>query len=237
MKSNDGARTAHEQAYEALRGMVLAGGFQPGDVLTLRSLASQLGLGAMPVREALKRLTSEGAFEALPNRSARIPTLNRRQVEQILDLRQQLEGKAAYLAAKNVTLVQIEHLRSVQSEMASCIPKGDLREYVAANMAFHFEIYRIADNPVLLTLIQALWLRMAPLLASTISTFASDRKMLSRLGTTHHEQLLEAFQHRDPLAAEAAMREDLVTPTRFPGYWEAVELRSSTPVRKAASHR
>ena len=65
-------------------------------------------MGEMPVREALRRLTSEGAFEGLPNRSARMPTLNRRQVEQLIDLRQQLEGKAAALAARNITLVQIE---------------------------------------------------------------------------------------------------------------------------------
>src|SRR5882762_7548628 len=139
MKSNDGARTAHEQAYEALRGMVLAGGFQPGDVLTLRSLASQLGLGAMPVREALRRLTSEGAFEALPNRSARVPALNRRQVEQILELRAHLEGKAAAQAARHITLVQIEQLRAMQDGIERNIDEGNSRALTALNMAFHFE--------------------------------------------------------------------------------------------------
>jgi DNA-binding GntR family transcriptional regulator len=225
-ESAAGSQTAYERAYSALREAVLAGHFEPGEVLTLRTLVAKLGVGTMPAREALKRLTSEGAFEALPNRSARVPVLSRRQVTQILDLRRQLEGNAAYLAAQNITLLQIERLRQIQQEVAACAPAGDIKAYAARNMEFHFEIYRIADNPVLLTLIQALWLRMAPLLTSTLQLFSRDRKLLGRIGVGHHEKLLEAFQHRDPDAAEKAMREDLITPTQFPGYWEAIDAKA-----------
>src|SRR5882757_2350429 len=133
---------AHIRAYGVLKEAVLAGNFRPGEVVTLRSLAKQLSIGEMPVREALRRLTSEGAFESLPNRSARVPVLTRRQIEQILELRQQLEGKAAALAARNITLVQIEHLRALQDGIEQSIEKGDSRTHTALNMAFHFEIYR-----------------------------------------------------------------------------------------------
>jgi DNA-binding GntR family transcriptional regulator len=54
-----------------------------------------LGTSEMPVCEALKRLTAEGAFEALPNRSARIPILSRPVVKQTLELWVELEGRAA----------------------------------------------------------------------------------------------------------------------------------------------
>lgn len=226
-------RTAYEQAYEALRAMVLAGGFKPGEVLTLRSLESKLGLGVMPVREALKRLISEGAFEGLPNRSARVPSLRRRQVEEILDLRQELEGKAAYLAAQNATMGQIEHLRKLQAQMTECAATGDVRTYAELNMTFHFEVYRIADSPVLLTLIQALWLRMGPLLSSSVALIARDRLMFNRAGVHHHEEILDAFHRRDPTAAQTAMREDLITPTTMKGYWEAIEQRSGEDRRRA----
>ncbi len=221
---NEG-RTAYEQAYEALRGTILAGGFRPGEVLTLRALEHKLGLGAMPVREALKRLISEGAFEGLPNRSARVPSLKRHQVEEILDLRQDLEGKAAYLAAKNVTLRQIEHLRALQEQMTECAADGDVRRYAELNMTCHFEIYRIADSPVLLTLIQALWLRMGPILTSSVALIARDRQAFNRTGVHYHEEILDAFHKRDPAAAQAAMRADLITPTTARGYWEAIEQR------------
>ncbi len=215
---------AHSRAYAVLKEAVFAGTFRPGEVVTLRSLAKQLSLSEMPVREALRRLTSEGAFEALPNRSARVPTLNRRQVEQIIELRQQLEGKAAALAARNITLVQIEHLRALQNGIEQSIDKNDWRTHTMLNMAFHFEIYRIADNPVLIPLIQMLWLRMAPLVASTVPLLTSKPAAFRRVGGENHEKLLAAFQARDPVGAEDAMHRDLLGLTKIPGYWESLEL-------------
>jgi DNA-binding GntR family transcriptional regulator len=218
------AEAAHSRAYAVLKEAVLAGNFRPGEVVTLRSLAKQLSVGEMPVREALRRLTSEGAFEALPNRSARVPKLSRRHVEQILELRQYLEGRAAGLAARNITLVQIEQLRALQNGIEKSIEKGDSRTHTALNMAFHFEIYRIADNPVLIPLIQMLWLRMAPLAVNTVPLLASKPATFRKVGGEHHERLLAAFQARDPVGAEDAMHRELLGLTKIPGYWESLQL-------------
>lgn len=214
------------RAYAALKEAVLAGNFRPGEILTLRALARQLSISEMPVREALRRLTSEGAFEALPNRSARVPRLTRRQVEQILELRQELEGRAAALAARNITLVQIEHLRALQNGIEQSIIKGDTRLHTSLNMAFHFEIYRIADNPVLVPLIQMLWLRMAPLVANTVPLLTAKPAVFKRIGLDNHERLLAAFQARDPAAAEDAMHRDLTALPKLPGYWESLQLEA-----------
>ena len=214
---------AHSRAYAVLKEAVLAGKFQPGEVVTLRALSKQLSIGEMPIREALRRLTSEGAFEGLPNRSARVPRLTRRQVEQILELRQELEGRAAALAARNITLGQIEHLQALQQAMDKAFLSGETRAFTSLNMAFHFEIYQIADNPVLIPLIQMLWLRMAPLVASTVSLLSSKSAFVRRVGTEHHERMLAAFQARDPVAAREAMSRDLLGLTKLPGYWERVD--------------
>ncbi len=202
----------------------LAGRFRPGETVTLRSLSAQLSLGEMPVREALRRLTAEGAFEAMPNRSARVPLLNRRQVEQILELRVLLEGRAAALAARNISLGQIEALRALQQEMAQGIERGEGRAHAARNLAFHFEIYRIADNPVLSALIETLWLRLAPLLENTLPLLTGKPTLFRQVGCGHHEQLLTAFQTRDPVGAEEAMRLGILAPTAIPGYWEGLSL-------------
>ena len=217
---------AHSRAYAVLKEAVLAGNFRPGEIVTLRSLAKELSISEMPVREALRRLTSEGAFEGLPNRSARVPVLTRRQVEQILELRQELEGKAAALAARNITLVQIEHLRALQNGIEQSIASGDTHAHTSLNMAFHFEIYRIADNPVLIPLIQMLWLRMAPLVANTVKLLTSKPAAFRRVGLENHERMLAAFQARDPVAAEDAMHRDLLGLTKIPGYWESLQLTS-----------
>src|SRR6185312_9723149 len=71
--------TANARAYLQLKQEVLSGRFRPGEVITLRTMTELLGAGEMAAREAVKRLISEGAFKALPNRSARVPVLQRRE--------------------------------------------------------------------------------------------------------------------------------------------------------------
>lgn len=224
--------TDNTRAYAALKQAVLSGAFRPGDVVTLRAVASRLAIGDMPVREAVKRLVSEGAFEALPNRSARVPLLDRREIEQILHLRMLLESQAAAQAAQNITLHQIEQLRSFHKAMAAAVVADDGEAYGKFNMAFHFEIYRIADNKTLATLIEALWLRMAPFVSRTRSLIAGDVGRARRLACDNHEAILAAMQTRDAQAARAAMLEDLSALSKIDGYWQGIEdhpdMRQST---------
>lgn len=215
--------TDNARAYVALKQMVLAGGFKPGEVVTLRALATRLAIGDTPVREAVKRLISEGAFEALPNRSARVPVMNRREIQQILDLRIMLESNAAALAAQNITLHQIDELRVLHKQMGAAVAADDSPTYGELNMAFHFAIYRIADNKTLATLIEALWLRMAPFVSRTRSLITSDASQAWYVACGQHEALLLAMQTRDAEAARAAMRADLSALSKIDGYWEGVE--------------
>ncbi len=217
------AETDNSRAYASLKQAVLAGTFKPGEIVTLRSLAKLLAIGDTPVREAIKRLISEGAFEALPNRSARVPLLDRREIQQILDLRILLESNAAALAAQNITLHQIERLRGMHESMGAAVGADDSQAYGELNRAFHFEIYRIADHRMLAHLIEALWLRMAPFVSRTRSLIASDPVEAWRVACGHHEALLVALQSRDAEAARAALRADLSALPKIDGYWAGVE--------------
>jgi DNA-binding GntR family transcriptional regulator len=218
-----GGETDNARAYLSLKQAVLSGGFKPGEVVTLRALATRLAIGDTPVREAVKRLISEGAFEGLPNRSARVPLLDRREIQQILDLRITLESNAAALAAQNITLHQIEQLRSLHKAMGTAVEADDSNAYGNLNMAFHFEIYRIADNKTLATLIEALWLRMAPFVSRTRSLMTNDADQAWYVACGSHEALLIAMQARDAEAARSAMREDLSALSKIEGYWEGIE--------------
>jgi DNA-binding GntR family transcriptional regulator len=218
--------TDNTRAYTSLKQAVLAGSFKPGELLTLRALAIRLALGDTPVREAVKRLISEGAFEGLPNRSARVPMLDRREIQQILDLRILLESNAAALAAQNMTLHQIEQLRSFHKAMGAAVAADDSQAYGELNRAFHFEIYRIADNRTLARLIEALWLRMAPFVSRTRSLITGNPEHAWQVACGQHEALLAAFQSRDAEAAREGMREDLSALSKIDGYWEGIEDRS-----------
>src|ERR1700730_10012849 len=212
-------------AYASLKQAVLSGGFKPGEAVTLRALTKRLAIGDTPVREAVKRLISEGAFEGPPNRSARVPLLDRREIQQILDLRILLESNAAALAAQNITLHQIGQLREMHKAMGTAVVVDDSIAYGKYNMAFHFEIYRIADNKTLATLIEALWLRMAPFVSRTRSLITGDAGQAWAVACGSHEVLLTALPFRVAEAALSAMRADLSALLKIDGYWEGIESR------------
>jgi len=200
---------ANTRAYSLLKQAVLSGSFRPSQTITLRMVTELLGLGEMPAREALKRMISEGAFEAIPNRSARVPVLDQREIIQLSELRILLESNAAFLAAQNITLRQIEQLRGMHQGMTAATALGDLNEYKRLNMAFHFEVYRIADNKPLSSLIESLWLRMAPVISRTISRIQTVPGRFDEIANGNHHELLAAFQRRDAEGARTAMRLDL----------------------------
>ncbi|MBL0422717.1 GntR family transcriptional regulator [Ramlibacter sp. AW1] len=213
--------TTQNRAYRALRNAVLAGHFHPGTTVTLARLSEMLGTSDMPVREALKRLTAEGAFEALPNRSTRVPVLSARAVKQILELRIELEGRAAAEAAEHVSKRHLEQLIALDAAMSQALDSRELGRYVQLNMEFHFTIYRLADNEPLLALIEALWLRMAPLVAFNLTRAENVKDIqLDAAGRAHHARIIQALKSLDGARACEALRADLRHPSGLKHYFD-----------------
>lgn len=213
--------TAQQRAYETIRDALIAGLFMPGEVVTLRLFSERLGVSSMPVREALKRLVSEGAFEALPNHSARVPVLSRSEVEQIAELRQELETRAVRLAAEHLSKRHLDELEEISKRMEELHFPQDVNEYARLNKQFHFTIYRLADNPPLLRLIEYLWLRMAPFVYA-IGVVAAREGRRSR-PVPEHQRLIKALRNHDVDAAMNALRADLEIPAGFPDYARVLE--------------
>lgn len=220
LKPEQAADTTQNRAYRALKMAVLGGTFYPGTTVTLAKLSDMLGTSEMPVREALKRLTAEGAFEALPNRSARIPILSRPVVKQILELRVELEGRAAAQAVEHLAKRHIDQLVALDDAMAQALDSHQLQRYVALNMEFHFLIYRAADNEPLLSLIEALWLRMAPVVAFNLTQARDAEAQFDPVGRAHHSNIVKAFQAQDPQQATDEIRADLLHPSTFTRYFD-----------------
>lgn len=221
LEDADVGDTTQNRAYRALKTAVLAGHFHPGTTVTLASLSEMLGTSDMPVREALKRLTAEGAFEALPNRSTRVPVLTARAVRQILELRIELEGRAAAEAAEHMSKRHIDQLSTLDDAMARALDARDAARYVQLNMEFHFTIYRLADNEPLLALIEALWLRMAPMVAFNLTRAENVADIqLDAAGRAHHARIIEAFKALDGPRACEALRADLRHPSGLKHYFE-----------------
>ncbi|EPX83376.1 GntR family transcriptional regulator [Salipiger mucosus] len=195
---------AHEVVYRRLREMILFGEMAPGQPVTIQGLVSDLGAGMTPVREALRRLTAEGALDFRGNRRIIVPVLDAATVSELTEARVALEPRLAQRAAQRCSAADLRRLAEIDARLDAAIAGGDLRGYLVENHRFHAELNAIAAAPVLSGLVEGLWLRFGP----------SLRVVCGRLGTQalpdRHKDLLAALDAGDAGAAAAAMEADVV---------------------------
>lgn len=98
------SETLCEKAYEAIRNLILRNEFLPGEVLSIESLAQDLGVSPTPVREALAKLSADGLIEHMRNKRVRVARITEDDVRQTYEVRRLLEPYAASLAAKRVAI-------------------------------------------------------------------------------------------------------------------------------------
>ena len=137
--------TVVEYTIAALREAIRDGRFEPGQRLVVADVTRMLGVSSGPVREAVRRLTGEGLVEITPHRGAAVREFSARDIREIFQVREVLEGLAARLAAERIDVGDgRDRLLAIQRE-ASVLPASGAG-YVEHNHAFHELIYRLADN-------------------------------------------------------------------------------------------
>jgi DNA-binding GntR family transcriptional regulator len=197
--------TVQERVYCALRDQLMRGGFEPGQKLKIAELAQAFGTSAMPVRDALNRLTVERALETLPSRTVRVPALSKDALQDLRETRFAIEGLAISRAASNMTaesLATLERLIVAQSETDE---EHVSEESAEQNRAFHFAIYRQSGSTVLLPIIESLWLQFGPYLREASERFdGGDGR-----GTNFHREMLDALSRGDGIAARGALEADI----------------------------
>ena len=202
-------QTLSSDVYQQLRELLLNGKVMPGEQLSLRSIATALGVSVMPVREAMHRLVAEQAIELTPNRALRVPVMSVSQFCEITTIRVTLEGLAV---ANAVARLHAQGLQTIQGlhedfgrEIARKQPDGS--RLIALNKELHFAIYRQAGMPVLMQMIESLWLRIGPILNYDLRSGAE--RVRQRVSVDHHGHILAALVKRDAVAATAALRADI----------------------------
>lgn len=199
--------TLQERVYQELRNALYQGRFMPGDQLTIRSLAKALGTSPMPVREAMQRLVAEQALVQLPNRTIRVPALTPEILTELVRIRMEIEGFAAERAARRGTAALCRELRAINEGFRKAIEAEDSAGMLEGNQLFHFAVYRAADAGELLKIIESLWLRFGPILASERNVPGSIA-MFAR-GADVHERITTAIERRDSAEARFALALDI----------------------------
>jgi DNA-binding GntR family transcriptional regulator len=198
------AENLQEQLYQNIRSALLEGRFQPGERLKIRDLAAEWGTSPMPVRGALQRLVAEGALEGEAQRSLRVPAMTRERFEQLLPVRVNLEGLAVELAVARLTSSELATLQWCIECMETALQQRDVQAYLADNSQFHLTLYQACGNPVLLRMIESLWLQVGPF----FNRLFTEADLSLRLND-FHEEVFTAIQAGDAMAARAAIEQDL----------------------------
>jgi len=196
----------HSFVYEKLRNGLIDGRFAPGETLSLRTLADALGTSPMPVRDAVRRLTTEGALEMRSNRSVAVPVMTRKQFENLTELRLELEGEATERSVRNGSQALLPELIDIESRSQSA-RKGPNAEQFSArlslNRKFHFTLYQHCGNSLRMRMIELLWLQSASFTHLSLSGFNPH------LPGQHHRKIIEAVRTNDYSAARSALEDDI----------------------------
>lgn len=194
------------QVYRSIRQGLMSGDIAPGAVLTSRSLATQLAVSPQPVRDALKRLEADGILDSRPQSGFFLRSLTVDEYREITEIRQRLEGLAAYHAAARIDAATITLLEKLNAAMA-LMEKP--HHYLAQNYRFHFTVYAASGMASLLPIIENLWMRIGPALHHHPHDF-------NRLETVRkHDAIIDALRRGDRVGAEEAVAHDLGTAADF----------------------
>ncbi len=195
-------RTKADGVYESLRDAIISGELAPGSRVVIRDVAAQLGVSEIPVREALKRLESEGLIVSTPYIGALVSIPSLRELEEIMEIRGTLESLAAVSSVENITEEDLAELSSLLEQMEKCADEQRFWDYSKIDRQFHRALYGRCSNEKLMKMLEDLWRQSERARAifnvMTVSTRAS-------LG--EHKEMLEAVRSKDYERLERVVRE------------------------------
>lgn len=146
--SENGGNTVVDYAIDALRDAIREGRLVPGQRLVVSDVSQMLAVSAGPIREAIRRLTGEGLVEIVPHRGALVRKLSAKDLAEIFDLRQVVEGLLARSATEHFGddphwAVELDAIMAAMDKFAAA---GDLSAFLENNQSFHDLIGRMAAN-------------------------------------------------------------------------------------------
>ncbi|MFB8343850.1 GntR family transcriptional regulator [Brucella cytisi] len=195
-----------DHVYAELKNALMSGEFSPGQPMRLKELAVAFGTSHMPIRESLNRLSGIGILERAPRQSTRVPIITAEGLRDLLEVRLLNERQALVWGAEKTAGKNLNYIREINDKMdqLNLARKADVKKYLKLNQLFHFTVYGLAQNKVLMNTIEAHWLQAGPVLS------------LRRKGTTvvpghhNHREIIDQLEKGNGVAAADALERDIV---------------------------
>ncbi len=187
-------------AYGLLKRDIVDGRYKPGDKIIISSIARQIQISDIPVREALLRLESEGLVVNTPHIGFKVTRPEFAKYTEVFAVRQLLEGEAAALTAQNISDEALAELGSLIDKMSDATAAGDMDALTKHNYQFHHLVYSSCGNALLVRLVEQVW----AIYPRTRSIF---KIMPQRAESVHpeHVEIYEAIKDGDSGRARKAL--------------------------------
>ncbi|MEX0756290.1 MAG: GntR family transcriptional regulator [Actinomycetota bacterium] len=198
LANDQGRRTAHEFVKESLRRAILRGDLPGGARLIQADLAATLHVSTTPVREALRDLATEGLITLDRHRGGIVRELNWTEMEDIRQIRHQLEPLAVRLVVERITEPELREADRLRQEMAK---EKDLGNWVELNTRFHLVFHESTGVPRLASILEGFEETSAVYVAQAQRWHPEIR----RRADDEHRALVDAFRGRDAEQAGQVM--------------------------------
>ena len=195
-------RTVADRVAERIREAIHDGSYSPGTRLVERSVARELGVSHIPVREVLARLADEGLVDRLPRRGARVAELTRQELDEISSLRIVLEQLVARRAQERMTADAELELRAIADRMRLAAADGDVDLLVTLDQRFHERLWELADHELLNELAAQVRGRIVAFLRAAASSLPPEGL---REHARTHTALVAAIADGTPAMAQREM--------------------------------
>ncbi|HET8614625.1 MAG TPA: GntR family transcriptional regulator [Actinomycetales bacterium] len=200
----EGRQSIRQQVAHALRAALVSGQMRPGVLYSAPALASQFGVSATPIREAMLDLVKEGLVIAVRNKGFRVTELSDTELDEISAIRTLIEAPTVGEVARlcdDAMAPRLEELRVMARRIVDCARHGDLIEYVEVDRQFHLALLALAGNEQLVRVVGELRAR---------SRLYGLNVLVERGELVHsakeHEQLVDLVLANDADGAETLMR-------------------------------
>ncbi|MCB2295754.1 GntR family transcriptional regulator [Clostridium algoriphilum] len=203
-------RPIRDIVFEKLRMAIIGGDLEQGERLVETSLAENMGVSRTPVREALRKLEVEGLAENIPRKGTIVKGISKKDIIEIYEMREVLEGLEFRLACLKLSTLQITVLKEVISKMEKCIINDDMSGYWGLHKEFHETILFSCGNSRLINQMKQIYEYLIRLRNFTL---VMNKRVKEAL--VEHKEIVEAFEKKDEVFAEKIGRKHTVHAKEF----------------------
>ena len=193
----DGIDTLSDIAYQQLKKKVIERHFKPGSKLDIKALSEQLGIGRMPIQDAITRLKADGLVNSRHRVGTYVVPLDKKTLENMFEAREMIEYWVTPRVIFYLRDADLEELHTILSQADKLLigvtdKTFDYRQFVELDQQFHLKLVQICNNEHMIQMYTSLNSHL-----QIGKTYALQALSRSQEGQAEHKAIHEAFSERD----------------------------------------